>query len=90
MLSLQVAEKTSTKARGASGAAAERQSNVPIEILMRQLANLTFLLRDFVTALSYYRLAASEYKDKKEWMHHGACQVKSCDPQLSCEAPYHS
>ena len=60
---------------GASaGGGPPRYTYNTIEAQMRSLADCALILRDYATANSYYRMAASEFKGDKSWRNYAACQ----------------
>ena len=51
-----------------------RYTSNTIEAQTMKLADYAFLLRDFTTALTYYRAAGSEFKGDKAWRHYAFSQ----------------
>ena len=58
-----------------SGRKLPRYTSNTIEAQTVKLADYAFLLRDFATALTYYRAAGSEFKGDKAWRHYAFSQV---------------
>jgi hypothetical protein len=61
--------------RASAAAPAAAYGPSTLEGQMRQLADLAFMMQDYDTATSTFRLLASDYKADKAWRHYSAVQV---------------